>query len=97
MGAGNLVFAVFFLVNAIFNFGDCKFDRNKGMKEEVRKKYRRHVGFAFLGLMLIAIGTFIAEFVYRIRMDSRQMVLLFVIYMIPVLYIVLVKKHFGVK
>ena len=95
---GSLIFAVLFLINAVLNFTDSGHlgGRDIDLEEEPRKQYRMRVGIAYASIAAVAFCIFIAEFVYRIRLNTSEALICFGIpYMIPLLYILYVNKRFS--
>lgn len=95
---GSLIFALLFLANAVLNFTDSERFRGRDLdlEEEPRKQYRMRVGIAYICLAVVAFCIFIAEFIYRIRLNTSEALICFGIpYLIPVLYILYVNKRFS--
>ena len=95
---GSLIFALLFLVNAVLNFTDSERfgGRDLDLEEELRKQYRMRVGIAYMCIAVVAFCIFIAEFIYRIRLNTSEALICFGIpYLIPVLYLLFVNKRFS--
>ena len=95
---GSLIFALFFLVNAVLNFMDSERfgGRDIDLEEEPRKQYRMRVGIAYACIAIVAFCIFMAEFFCGIRFNTSEAFICFGIpYMIPLLYILYVNKRFS--
>ena len=95
---GSLIFAIFFMINAVLNYTDSKYfgGREMDLGEDLRKPYRMRVGIAYACIAIVAFCIFIAEFFYRIRLNTSEAMICFGIpYMIPVLYLLYVNKRFS--
>lgn len=99
-GGIQVCLVLLWLVNAILNLTDCKFNMNsaiEAMEDGMRKQYRRRIGLGYIGLMLVAIGIFVAEFVYGVRLGLGLALVYYGIpYMIPAFYIFWVNEDFHV-
>lgn len=90
-----LFLALLFLFTAICHFTDRKYGRNNDMEDTVRKRYRKWIGVGYLGLVLVSVGVFVAEFIYKMRLDSgKGLLCLCLAYMIPILYMLWINKRF---
>ena len=86
-----MVLTIYFVICAICNFVDTKFGRQSNMKDKIRRKYRKHIGVAYLLLALITFNFFVAERIYHIKLELFPCA---IIYVIPIGYIIYINKRF---